>query len=389
MRKTALAPIVIFLLVTVFASSVPEPPFFPMSPDIMAEGGAMTATAHGYESFFTNPAGFSRSPGDFTLASATSWIYARPDHALNLLKGLSAVSAGPADILGFLSGEAMAGGIGMGAQMGIGWGANGLGLGAFLLLDSYAFGPSLMGINGDLTGTLAFVAGFSVPFQYGGFTFHFGGDVRPMIRIHALMSSQTLIDVFDRLAIRKDFVASLNSSDALHGVGLGIDLGSIVELGGFSLGISMRDFGGTIFGYTNSPFAKVIGSLSAGRNMPAGLPVENVTIPMDVSAGIAYHPDLGAWKNFIDPTIHVDIQDIVGAAFFEKPIWDYLHAGAVVKFLSVFTVRAGLDQGYITLGGGIRLFFLDVNFAFFTRELGEHVLDRPSSGVSLDAAIRF
>ena len=55
----------------------------------------------------------------------------------------------------------------------------------------------------------------------------------------------------------------------------------------------------------------------------------------------------------------------------------------------MFTFRTGLNQGYLTLGGGLKFSVFDLNFAVFTRELGANVGDQPLSGMTFDAAIRW
>ena len=66
-----------------------ESPFLPVSPEVMGQGGSFVAAAHGYNSLFYNPAGFARPDGSFTLASATAWMYSRPDRILAALEGMS------------------------------------------------------------------------------------------------------------------------------------------------------------------------------------------------------------------------------------------------------------------------------------------------------------
>ena len=61
------------------------------------------------------------------------------------------------------------------------------------MADSMMFGPTLLGLSGDVTGTAAFIGGLSVPIQVGGFTVHVGGDVRPMIRAHTILSNADAI----------------------------------------------------------------------------------------------------------------------------------------------------------------------------------------------------
>ena len=68
---------------------------------------------------------------------------------------------------------------------------------------------------------------------------------------------------------------------------------------------------------------------------------------------------------------------------------DLLHAGAEVRLLSFITLRGGINRGWLSAGAGVRLIFIDLNFAVFTEELGALPGDDPRSGVALQAAIRF
>jgi hypothetical protein len=386
MKKT------LFLLISLLGSAVfafcsEDPSFMPMNPDIMGQGGAITASASGYDSFFTNPAGFSREPrdqGSFTIG-ATSWVYARHDKIAGILGG-----GGGTGYLERLEDEATSGGLGYGGLLSLGWVGKGLGLGAFFLTDTFLYGPDVASISGDLTTTLAFVGGLSVPFHLGDLTIHVGGDLRPMIRVHTLVSNQDAMKLFTSLADDERVLSSLNSADALHGTAMAVDLGAIAELGSFSFGLSIRDVGGTSFTYNVSPFGTVVDRLTSGLQFPAGDPVEETyTIPMEISAGVAFHPDLGATKYTIDPVIHADLKDFQGFLEDDGSIWTHLHVGAEARLFSFFTVMAGLDQGYLTAGMGLRVAFFNLDFAVFTRELGTDLHDTPSSGASLGAAFRF
>lgn len=72
MRTLTIA--IALLAVATTLSSSPLDPFTPENPVVMGRGGSFTATARGYNSFFSNPAGFARS-GEFTLASVNAWAF--------------------------------------------------------------------------------------------------------------------------------------------------------------------------------------------------------------------------------------------------------------------------------------------------------------------------
>jgi hypothetical protein len=388
MNRTVFA-LLILLLTAAFAFPADEPPFMPLIPQIMGEGGASVASAHGFESFFTNPAGFSRAGGDFSISTDT-WIYARPDKLLTLAEGFANSSANESDLLNLVNSEVTSGGFGLGELVSIGYAGSGLGLGGFIMADSYLWGPSLLGVGGDISVTIAFVGGLSVPIQLGDLKLHLGADLRPMVRVRAPLSSVVAGSLINGLIGQGDILSALNSVTALHGVGIGIDVGAIAEIGWFSFGVSARDVVGTTFMYNQSPVGTILDTLTGGQTLPQGTPTaEPYTIPMDVSAGVSFHPDLGSLKTFIDPTVHVDMKDIIGVILNQSSPWTLLHIGAEVKLLSLLTVQAGIDQGYLTAGVGLHLLFLDLNFAMFTREMGTYLMDRPSSGATLEVAIRF
>lgn len=358
----------------------------PMDPAIMGQGGAVTASASGYNAFFTNPAGFSRESGDqgrFTIG-AMSWAYARPDKITGILSGSGA------GYLERLNDEATSGGLGYGGLFGMGWVGNGLGLGAFFLTDTFLYGPDTASITGDLTATIAFVGGLAIPFHVGDMTIHVGGDFRPMIRVHALIQNSDAMKLFTSLADDERIFSSLNSANALHGTGMAVDLGLIAEIGGFSFGASIRDIGGTSFEYNVSDFDTVIYSLTSSIQFPGGdEPDGTYTIPMEINAGIAFHPDLGGTRFSFDPIFQAGVRDAQGLLENEGSIWTHLNVGVEAMLFSFFTLRGGLNQGYFTAGMGLRLAFFDLDFAIFTRELRDSLHDTPSSGATLGAAFRF
>jgi hypothetical protein len=392
MKRTALLAALLCagLAAQAAAAEITEIPFAPLDPAVMGRGESLVADATGWDSFFYNPAGFSRQNGSFTLADTTSWIYARPDELMTLGQAALAATPSAADLLSFMSAQVTGGGIGAGMSAGIGYVGNGLGLGAMFVVDSLLSGPSLLGLSGDATATLGFVGGLSFPFELGGITIHLGGAVRPMVRLHVPLGGADALALLSAVAGGTDILSALSGAPALYGVGIGLDLGTIVELGWFDLGVSVRDLGGTQFRYAGSTFGAATSALGAEFKFPAGSTVtDTYTIPMDIRVGMAFHPDLGTLSGVIDPSVSVDLDNVVGAVTGAASVWSLLHAGVNVKLLSLFTVSAGLDQGYVTAGAGLKLLFLDINAAVFTRELGAHLGDKPNSGVTLDVALRW
>ena len=110
----------------------------------------------------------------------------------------------------------------------------------------------------------------------------------------------------------------------------------------------------------------------------------------DVSLGLSWKPRFV--PGLIEPSVYCELQNVVYVA----DNWDgigsalnLLHAGAEVKLLGFIYARGGINRGYLSMGAGVKLLFIDVNAAVFTEELGTLAGDQPRSGVALQAAIRF
>jgi hypothetical protein len=375
-----------------FAKTIDEIPFVSMSPEVMGRGGSAIADARGYDSLFSNPAGFSRDPSSFTMSSTSSWVYARPDEFLGLVGEFAGGTSSPSSIVTFLNNQVTRGGIGAGASWGIGYVGGGLGLGASIILDSVLSGPNLLGATGNLTGTIGFIGGLSVPLDVAGFKVHVGGDLRPMIRMHAVLDNPSAVAMLNALVNGGDVLAALGDAPSYYGVGIGLDVGAIAELGWFTAGISIRDLAGTQFRYNTAPFHVLEAALGSSLQFPSSgtlVTDDSYVIPMDIGMGVSFHPDFGTFNNYVDPSISFDMRNIVGGLAGTVSMWTLLHLGIEARFLSFFTLRTGINQGYLTFGGGVKFLVFDLNFALFSRELGMHIGDKPLSGMSVDMSVRW
>ena len=373
------------------AAEYVEPPLVPLSPSIMAQGGSAIATAHGYDSFFYNPAGFSRAKRELVIPGATAWVYARARRPLDVRHRGVDRGARAHGHHGLVGSQVTGGGFGAGASAGIGYVGDGLGLGWSSWSIPLLRGPTLLGLSGTVTATLGFIGGLSFPLELGDKAkIHLGVDIRPMLRFHVPLTNSDALLLIMSLASGGDMFAALNAASVMYGVGIGLDAGVIAELGPLLIGISSRDIGGTRFQYRTDSMNTLMSTLGGQGKLPTGAAVSDTySIPMDIGAGIAFHPNFGAFNKILDPSIQVDCQDILGAIRGDRSPWSMLHAGVELTLLRFFSLRAGLNQGYLTFGGGLKLFFLDLNAAVFTRELGAHLGDIPNAGATIDLALRF
>ena len=392
MRRVT-AAILLILAAGVIAGAPPErasaqalePPAVPLSPEVLAQGGSFTANAQGYSALFYNPAAFSSAKGELTLLAASCWVYANPVRFFESLPRWD----DPVALTEFLEGEVTSGGFGVGSAAGVGYVGRGLGLGAVLSTDSYVWGPTALGAAGRMQADLQFVAGFAVPLKILGARLSLGGDLRPILRLSVPVDYTAMFGFLDALQGGGDPFAALEAAPALYGFGFGIDLGAILELGGLKVGVSVRDFLGTRIGYTQSTFGEVLDSFRDTGGFPDGgtAVAEDHVIPMELSVGLSYRFAIA--PRIIDPVVHLALSDVIGVIRSERSPWVMLHLGTEVRLLRFLALRAGLNQGYLSFGGGVRLPLLDINAAFFTREMGRHLGDRPSSGLALEAALRL
>ena len=123
-RMFSLGVLIILLCsTTAFAAQINEEPFLPLSPAIMGQGGSFIADAQGYNAFFYNPAGFSRGSGAFTLASSSTWIYARPDMLITQIVQAATGSQSQSSLVNFINTQVTTGGLGVGSSPASGtWG---------------------------------------------------------------------------------------------------------------------------------------------------------------------------------------------------------------------------------------------------------------------------
>src|SRR3972149_3171631 len=93
-------------------------------------------------------------------------------------------------------------------------------------------------------------------------------------------------------------------------------------------------------------------------------------IPMRANLGISINPSIPI---LADTTIAFDYQDIAGAYNQDKSIGKRIHIGGEVGFLSRrILVRAGLNQGYPSLGAELNIAIFKLGYVYYTEEMGAY-----------------
>jgi hypothetical protein len=375
--------VILFALAILLPASFAEtyPSLMPKSAESMALGGTFTSILTSEFSFFGNPAAFAAKKATLTLASSDVWAYVKPTtENVEILKAMG----GDSNTLA-LAGSLMPSnnGIGGGASVGFGFAGKGLGLGIFAISDNWAEGDSAPGAILTTDTQVSAVVGLGIPFQLGeSVRLSVGGDLRPFYRVRGQVSVTDAAAILDGSG--GDAEIPLNA-----GFGLSADLGASLELGSLTLGLSVRDIAPPFLVWSGT-IDELKASVEAGSLPEAGEGADKATLLPGVTAGISWKPKL--LPGLIEPAVYFELQDPVAVFRNADGIGSVLnltHLGAEVRFLRILSVRAGLNRGWLSVGGGIDLLFLHVDAAAFTEELGALPGDKPRSGVSLSAAVRF
>jgi len=403
MKKTILIiTLSVFLIISLTADARFnfDKPFGWQSPEIMAQGGSFTGIARGFNSLITNPAGFAMSKtfkyeetedengervvkkkekGEVTILGVLPWAMVNP---FTLMEDLSSNS-----LMDAVLNQSSTNGIGAGMQVGGGYVGHGFGFGLVSTVDMmFPQTDNILGINGDISITTAFIGGYAHKFDLGRFGLSVGADLRPMWRVKARNID---IDTVFGIVGGGDEI-DFSSIDVLTGFAIGFDAGAILQGKFLSFGVSFRDIGHTRYLYQQSSGEDIQFDPFSGSEY-TGL---DYISPMTMRLGLGFHPDLGSLRKFVDAKVHVEyvvpMIDPDDVALYEKQsFWVNLHAGAEVKLLSFLALRAGYSSGYLSAGLGLDLFIAELNAAIYSQETGTHSGSNQQMGASVELAFRF
>ena len=365
-----------------------EDPFQPFLPSIMGQGGSFGAIAQGYESMFSNPAGYSYGGNEITFLSLGVWSHIRPDQTGAFIDSLAtADGVSTSDIVSFIADQVAENGVGIGASGGIGLVLGGVGLGVHSSFDFFMRGaPFPGGVTGVLVNENAFVGGFAFPLRFADdFVLHVGADIQPFVRVFQEIDSETIGDLLNAFSGSGSAEEVLFGTTVLSGWGMALNTGAILEIGPFTASLSVRDLFGTSPAYSSTTLGNVIDNFEFGSST-GGDPDVRYVIPMSVNIGGSFHPDLGGLSFLIDPIVHAEIHDVLfitDEAGLPDNFWTRVHIGAEARVLRVFSVYGGVNQGYLTAGLGIDLPLFELKGSVFSREFGRYPGDAPSAGASI------
>ena len=206
----------------------------------------------------------------------------------------------------------------------------------------------------------------------------FSIDVGGMVRFSYLAYTDTFSA--EMLSNMEGF--SLDQTPVMAGFAIPIDAGINLNMPyGFSFGIVSRNMNGRYYMTAFDGFSK-FGADPFGGNPASG---SKFSFSSDWSLDMGFGWSYSTW--YLSPTIAIDIRDFVGMCttqdFTFRDFMYHLNIGAEVRVLSFLDLRAGLSQGYWSIGMGLDLWAFKVDVAYYRQEFGETAGDYGLDGFTI------
>lgn len=385
--KSVLTAAILFLLMVLPLQAVDQvfiEPFNPVTPEVLAVGKTSTANVRGYNSLFLNPASFSIKDSEGVTVTTQVSPYVPVTSLNRILSNISAFQSfnmsnpGSSDVS--LVNDIVTK-YGVGEQFSLGSSYIGHGFGVGLIADerSFAKGSLLLGTSATIDMTLALCIGYSFPVDIQVGTLHLGLSARPMYKTYGVVPLTSVIGNG----------SNMTSIPVLSGYGLGWDMGAIAEMGEFCAGLALRDIGSTPFNMHSGTLGDTLTHFVTNMTNFSSTTSSVYRIPMTIALGGSWKPEIPLYKNIFEPQIMADLQIPLEDQFTEPSFLTWVHLGAEAKFLSFLSVRTGLNQGYFTMGMGMRILAVDINWAIYADEMGRYAGTTKRSGMTLEAALKF
>ncbi len=336
-------------------------PYQPLTARVRGMGSTGVAVTGRSDTFYVNPAALASKRFQLSVPSLQVTAY----HLYDAVKGGGdLISAG--SLINMASGiqEGYGRLLDIDTGMSFSVGGFGLGINATLGVNTFA-GEGVYGLESSLFGELraAISLGYGYRFEL---PMDFSIDVGAMVRFSYLAYTDTFSA--DMLSDMDNF--DISQKPVIAGFSVPFDIGINVNMPyGFSFGLVSRNMNGRYYMTQHSGFE------AYGKDPFGGKAEDAYRFSFDsgwsLDAGFGWSYD--TW--YLSPTVAVDFRDIVGMCvtddFTFRDFMYHLNIGAEVRVLSFLDLRAGLSQGYWSLGVGLDLWAFKVDVAYYRQEFGE------------------
>jgi len=337
-----------------------------LTPRTTGMGNAYISMAKGFETLWTNPAGFDTPTKELNIIALNGSVLGN----YNELTALGTVdSSNISSMLNTLKPVIIGSGAGANVGAGISWVGKRVGIGLYDSFTTYIQGePFPSGVEGFVDNTASLMGGYAHPFHLtDSITLSAGLALRPSLKWRLEVDGTLISD-----ALTEDFdpQAYFNEKASEPSFGVPVDIGARATFAhGLSAALTVRDIFATYSG---------------------GSAMYDYFTPWSLNAGGAWNPDMKSLKWLVDPTIAVEFSNLNRVIAGDAGVWKEFHLGVeLVTLRKVLTVWAGLDGGYPALGAGLDLFILDLSVAYGTTEYGRYLGDRPVSNLTVEVSFRI
>ncbi len=187
----------------------------------------------------------------------------------------------------------------------------------------------------------------------------------------------------DKFIGADDPAAEIKATPMYVGFAIPIDVGVNLNLPlGFSFGTVLRNINGKFSVAANANYEDM---MNAGTKLFSQKDFTFET-PMQLDFGFAWNPYFGKVSTFINPSVVVDFVDLIPVFqnFSGESILRSIRAGVEVELLRTVELRAGINQGYYTIGAGFNLFnVLHLEASYYRQEFGKNLGDLPVDALTI------
>ena len=371
----------------------------PLTPRAKAMGGAGLAMPGRADAFFMNPAGFAKRVGVF-LPSVDVTVYhpydllSRADeNSLSIVDALiegkddpDAMTKAVPKILGMIKNGR---GKLMDVNAAVAFDFAGFAFGVNVNDALYTFGNGSGNVDSYLFDELNVTAnvGLGLRFKLGDkMWIDAGANVRPTYKAYSMaIGAPAVQDALDTTKYENPADYFMKDVTLAAGFGVPFDLGLNFSGSWWSVGIVGRNILGT---YNMKSYDSIDQFSTTWSDAFSGKDFK-IDTPWSLDFGFGFK-----WDNaFFKPTLVCDVVDIVGMCtvdeFTARTFMEHLKVGAELRLLSFLDVRAGLSEGYWSLGAGLDLAIIKVDLAYYWSEFGDQLGDYGLDALSVRVNVGF
>ncbi|MCY1153177.1 MAG: hypothetical protein PQJ49_12585 [Sphaerochaetaceae bacterium] len=393
--------------------------FEPTSSHRLAMGGAGLGLAGYYDSYLYNPANITKDGLKIVMPSLTVTINNvydlmvpedGGDDAITIAQRIGSDDNAPAE-LGALILKSIPYGYGeimtLDANVGMKTRGFGVDLAVQEKLRSYNGGGDYTTANAISVTTVAATLAFGLNIPLGEhLSIDLGAKGAFNYKVYSI--AMGFDEVLDIMSGSSDFgTTMMETIPFASGYALPFAVGANLNLPlGFTISGVGRNFNGNynMTGYQNlkslinndETITAFLGTDSLGTDesyAPDSSDEFTVEIPWSLDVGVAFAPST-ALDGLVKPSIAVDLIDSYSLlesvinqtstpAELKSDALESLNIGAQVRLLNLIDVRAGLSQGYKSVGVGLDLLVVHLDAAYYWREYGEVLGQSPSDSLSV------